>query len=143
MELEKRMIVAVPVPSVPYDYWDEQELTGKGILSMRHAGYLAGLGVMGRNSLLYHYEYGNLIKLGALLVNTEIEPDPVQTFTFCSDSCNLCVDSCPVNAISNSSVNQKKCRPNSEKKNKRGVEITVCHTCRSVCPYRAGIKKGE
>ena len=46
-ELEQEGLVAIPIPSSgPYDYWDIEQHQGRGILSLKHAGVLAGLGVL-------------------------------------------------------------------------------------------------
>jgi epoxyqueuosine reductase len=133
-------IIAVPIPSTPYDYWDEETMTGKGLLSLKHAGYLAGLGVIGRNTLLCNKEYGNMIKLGALITNIELEPDSIMDHDFCSDKCNLCIDGCPSGALGKNSVIQKNCRLYSETTTSKGAPITVCYNCRKVCPNRNGWK---
>jgi len=131
---------AVLIPSFPYDYWDEENLEGKGILSLKHLGYYAGLGLIGRNTLLCNEKYGNLIKLGAILTDAELEADEVQSGELCAENCQLCIDSCPVEAIGDSRVSQKKCRPNSEIKNGRGAEIYICNVCRAICPNRNGFR---
>jgi epoxyqueuosine reductase len=138
--LEKQHIRAVPVPSEPYNYWDSETMTGKGLLSLKHAAYLAGLGSIGRNSLLCTPEYGNLVKLGALLVDMPFESDPMLERTMCSDKCNLCASACPVGAIHNGQVDQKKCRMHSEGSTPKGVPITICYHCRKACPNRNGWK---
>ena len=127
-------VMALPVPSEPYDYWDTDTMTGKGLLSLRHAGYLAGLGVMGKNTLLTSPQYGNRIILGAALFNVELEGDAVLDEQLCHDGCALCLENCPVQAIDGGSVNQKRCRQNSIGKTKKGDSIYLCNTCRSVCP---------
>jgi len=137
--LEKRKITAIPVPSEPYEFWDKETSTGKGILSLKHAGYLAGLGVIGRNTLLVNKQYGNLIRLGAIITNAELEGDLLQDFEFCNDSCNRCIKGCPGGAIENTAVSQLKCRPNSTYTNEKGYALYTCNNCRKVCPYRAGI----
>jgi epoxyqueuosine reductase len=136
VEIEKHNGKGVLVPSVPYDYWDEEQLEGKGILSLKHIGHHAGLGYIGHNSLLCNPYYGNLIKLGALLTDIELEADKILEGDMDCENCNLCVESCPVSAIEDGHVSQKKCRPYSETNNKRGVEIYSCHTCRQICPNR-------
>jgi epoxyqueuosine reductase len=138
--LEDKGITAIPVPSEPYEYWDEKEQTGKGILSLKHAAQLCGLGVIGKSTLLINRKFGNLIRLGVILTDAELEGDMLEDFVFCKDSCNLCIKSCPVNAIEGTSVIQKKCRPNSSITNKKGYSLYTCNTCRKVCPYRAGLK---
>ncbi|MBN1925512.1 MAG: epoxyqueuosine reductase [Prolixibacteraceae bacterium] len=141
VKLENFKIRAIPIPSEPYEYWDEASMTGKGMLSLKHAGYLAGLGVIGRNQLLNNPNFGNLIKLGAVLTNAVLEPDPILSHNFCADTCNLCIDNCPSGALNKESVQQKNCREYSEGSTKKGVPITICNKCRSICPYRSGWKK--
>lgn len=141
LQLErKETLIAVPVPSEPYEYWDENEKQGKGILSLKHAGHLAGLGSLGKNSLLTNPEHGNRLILGAVLLDIELEGDQVVDHQFCNDNCQLCIDSCPVGAIDGLSVNQKLCRGNSGLVTKKGYFLYVCNECRKVCPNGTGIK---
>ncbi|AAM06133.1 predicted protein [Methanosarcina acetivorans C2A] len=60
---------------------------------MRNSGYLAGLGVLGKNTLLINDKYGNMIQIGAILVDVELEPDPIATYQSCLPDCSLCLDS--------------------------------------------------
>lgn len=138
VKLEKYKIRSVPIPSEPYEYWDKETMTGKGLLSLKHAGYLAGLGVIGRNGLLCNSDFGNLIKIGAVLTNADLDSDPIIKYDFCSDDCNLCIDSCPSGALSKEDVLQKNCRMYSESHNKKGIPVTVCYNCRSICPNSSG-----
>jgi epoxyqueuosine reductase len=140
LALEDKGIIAMPIPTEPYEYWDAASMTGKGILSLKHAGYLSGLGVIGRNTLLVNQKFGNLIRLGAIVCNAPLESDPIANFEFCSDSCNLCVDNCPTRAINGCSVTQSKCRPNSNYTNEKGYSLYVCNNCRKVCPFRSGFE---
>ena len=126
--LEDRGITAVPVYTEPYSFWDKDTQTGKGDLSLKHAGYLAGLGVFGRNHLLYNYKYGNLIKLGAVLINIAAEPDEIQTFTFCRDTCMLCLKNCPSEAITGVKKERHVIDPE---------RCIKCGACISVCKFNA------
>jgi epoxyqueuosine reductase QueG len=129
---------AVPIPSDgPSDFWDEQTLTAKGIISMRHTALLCGLGTLGKNSLLLNPEYGNMLMLGAFLTDLELESDPLCE-DICIPGCSKCIDACPVHAISDRSVNQTLCRPNTYQRSKRGFGTTECNRCRVVCPIRFG-----
>jgi epoxyqueuosine reductase QueG len=143
VRLESLGFVAVPVPSEPYQYWDAETMTGKGLLSLRHAGQLAGLGVIGKNTLLCNEQYGNLIRLGAVLVNASLDQDAIACDDVCPESCNLCIRSCPSGALGGSSVDQKKCRKHSEGATDKGAEITVCNACRSVCPNLHGWRRAR
>jgi epoxyqueuosine reductase QueG len=136
--LEDLGIETIPIPSDdPSEYWEAENQYAKGILSLRHAGYLAGLGVLGKNTLLTNEKYGNMIQIGAVLVNIELESDPLVTKTICSE-CNLCIDYCPQNALDGVTVNQKLCRPLSNFINERGFVLKKCHLCRSLCPVVLG-----
>jgi len=139
-QLEKENIMAIPVPSVPYDYWDAENRTGKGILSLKHAGYLAGLGVFGKNTLLYNSRFGNMITLGAVLIDRKMKSDPIAEYKFCTDKCLLCIKKCPQKALNGVTVNQKLCREYSEVHNSRGFFIYTCSLCRTVCPKKNGLK---
>jgi epoxyqueuosine reductase len=136
--LENQGINAIPVPSEPYEYWDKETMTGKGILSLKHAGQLAGIGVFGKNTLLYTPRYGCMVKLGALLVSNELEPDPVMEYDMGCDNCGQCVAECPSGAIMDNTVLQKPCRQQAHFKNEKGYELMVCNTCRKVCPNYKG-----
>lgn len=139
--LEDHGISALPIPSEPYEYWDKEAMTGKGLLSLKHAAYLAGLGSIGKNSLLCHPDYGNLLKLGAVITDCNLIPDPIIDYDFCSDNCNLCIENCPSGALGGDTVLQKNCRTESEGSTPKGDSIYVCNTCRKICPNRNGWTK--
>ena len=127
-------VIAVPVPGDPYEYWDEEKREGRGILSLRHAGYMAGLGVLGKNTLLINATFGNRIVLGAALLNIEIEPDDMADYNFCSADCQVCIKNCPTGALDGKTINQKLCRPVSQGHTKKGDYLYLCNNCRKLCP---------
>jgi epoxyqueuosine reductase len=131
-------VIAVPVPSEPYECWDEQKHEGRGILSLRHAGYMAGLGVLGRNTLLVNSTFGNRIVLGAILLNVAIEPDDLAEYDFCPDDCQICIENCPAGALNGKTVNQKLCRAVSQGHTKKGDYLYLCNNCRKLCPNGKG-----
>lgn len=140
--LEDLGIEAVPIPSDdPSEYWEAKNQYARGILSMRHAGYLAGLGVMGKNTLLVNEKYGNMIQIGAVLVDIKLESDPLAAYTVCKPKCNLCINKCPQKALNGEIVNQKQCRVLSNFVNERGYVLKKCHLCRSICPNVLGLNK--
>ncbi len=132
--------VGIPIPSSPYTYYDEAKKEGRGTLSFRHAGYLAGLGFLGKNTLLVNKKYGNMITLGAVITNLELESDSIVDYNYCRESCLLCLKNCPSKALDGTTVNQKLCRENSEFINKKGDVFYSCGRCRTVCPYKTGYK---
>lgn len=137
--LQKHGKHGIPIPAdIPYLYWDEENKHGRGILSMRHSAYLAGLGFLGKNTLLINEDLGNMAYIGALLTNAKLEPDPMVIDFHCSPKCRICLDSCPQNALNGVTVNQKLCRQYSFYKNERGFDIYDCNACRKSCILRTG-----
>jgi epoxyqueuosine reductase QueG len=141
LRLQDLGIAAVPIPSEPYEYWDVKKKEGRGILSLKHAGYLAGLGIMGKNTLLTNNKLGNRITLGALLLNVSVEGDSIADYRVCKEDCNACITSCPVKALDGKSVVQKLCRQKSQLTTPKGYSLYVCNTCRTVCPSGEGSKR--
>ncbi len=134
-------IGCVPIPSDdPYEHWEPERLYGRAILSLRHAGYLAGLGVLGKNTLLINELYGNMIQLGAVLVNVDLDEDPIADYEGCLTDCKICLDSCPQEALDGVTVNQKLCRQHSIYKTEKGYTLKRCNLCRKKCPNALRIK---
>lgn len=140
IEIESFGGLAVSLPSdSPYDYWDSINMEGKGLLSMRHAAVLAGMGSMGKNNLVINEKYGNMINIGALLTNLDLQSDP-STKDLCIIGCQLCIDSCPQKALNGLTVNQKLCRKFTYSNNERGFGVCNCNKCRVICPRVFGEK---
>ena len=131
---------AVPLPSdSPCDYWVPEQMEARGLISMKHAAVAAGLGTLGKSTLLLNREYGNMLTLGAVLSNLDLPSDPPAE-SICISRCNLCINNCPVQALDGKSANQKKCRTNTYGTNTRGFDTVNCNKCRTVCPRAFGIK---
>ncbi len=127
--------VVVPMPcDAPYEYWDKDNMEGRGLLSMKNIAVLAGLGSIGKSSLFLTKQYGNMVTLGAMLTDLEISSDEISK-NICIDKCHKCIDVCPVKAINNDgTVNQKRCRENAYGKTARGFDTVDCNKCRVSCP---------
>ena len=83
-----------------------------GPLSLRHAAEAAGLGKMGLNRLFIDSELGARVRLGGVVTDAELEPDPTATDSLCDD-CMECVEACPVSAIgADGNVDVVKCMRN-------------------------------
>jgi epoxyqueuosine reductase QueG len=112
--IEKYGGSAIPIPSdKPYSDWNPKNHHGMDELSHKHAAQAAGIGRMGKNSLLITLEYGNRVQLVSVITNLDLEHDLSIDDDICPEDCTLCIDACPVHAISdNQEVNQKLCRSN-------------------------------
>lgn len=132
---------AVPLPSDgPYEYWDTDKLEGRGLISMKHAAVLAGLGTLGKSTLLLNEKHGNLLTLGAVLTELDLASDPLAE-SICIEACNICIKNCPSQALDGHRTNQAKCRLNTYGTNARGFNTVNCNKCRVVCPMRFGKNK--
>ncbi|MGE5405981.1 MAG: epoxyqueuosine reductase [Candidatus Saccharibacteria bacterium] len=133
--IEELGFKAYPVPTDdPYTSWDEETLHGRGDLSHRHAAVAAGLGVMGKNTLLITPQYGNRVYLTSIITNLDIEADPLLELNLCPEDCRICLDACPAGALDGQTVVQKLCRPQMSTKLPRGFSVYGCWECRRVCP---------
>lgn len=131
---------AVPLPcDCPYEYWDADKTEGRGLISMKHAAVNAGLGTLGKSTLLLNPDYGNMLTIGAILTDLELESDPLDE-SICIEDCTICITHCPVSALDGIRANQKACRKNTFGETARGFSTVDCNTCRTVCPMRFGIK---
>ena len=140
-DLDKLGLKNVLIPTDdPYLYWDQEKQEGRAILSLRHVGYFAGLGKLGRNNLLINKDYGNMIQIGALLTSERFDPDPLADYEACPPNCRICLDSCPQKALTGVTVIQKECRVLSNFKTEKGFTIKKCFECRKRCPRALGIK---
>jgi epoxyqueuosine reductase QueG len=138
--LEKAGGRAVPVPAdEPYSHWEADRQYGRGDLSHKHAAQAAGLGRLGRNSLLITPQYGNRVHLVSVVTDVVLPFNPVLAWEPCLRGCRLCNKACPVGAIGeNQDINQALCRPNVMERLPRGTVIESCRICRKVCPAGMG-----
>lgn len=134
MELEKRGILAVPVPTNDSRY-DDTTGRFRSIVSQKHAAQAAGLGTIGRHSLLITPELGSMVWLGCVLTEGEWEPDEMKR-PIC-DGCGLCVSVCPINALESQEMHQQACWDHAFG-DKDGTWQIHCHRCRDIYPYNFG-----
>jgi epoxyqueuosine reductase len=130
---------AVPVPAdEPYRHWVPERSYGRGDLSHKHAAQAAGLGRLGKNSLLITPEFGNMVHLTSVVTDAELEPDPVSDWEPCPKGCERCIRACPAGAIEEGTrVNQAACRPVVMQRLPKGYVVEGCWACRKACPKAA------
>lgn len=136
IEMEKHGVLCVPIPTNE-SLWDNSTQRWRSVVSQKHAAQAAGLGTIGRHSLLITPEFGSMIWLGTILCEAELEPDDMKP-SVCTN-CNLCVETCPVNALENPEIKQQMCWDHAfgDDAEKQIWQIS-CHKCRDICPYNLG-----
>lgn len=85
---------SLPLPAVAPS--DQRFLTA--LLSYKHVAELAGLGTLGRHSLLVTPEFGPRVRLACLLTEASLDPSPMIESDHCSN-CDACIQACPAGAI--------------------------------------------
>jgi epoxyqueuosine reductase QueG len=68
------------------------------VFSYRHAAELAGLGTLGRHTLLITPEYGPRVRLACVLTEAPLDDSPLMNEDYCTD-CEVCIRECPVHAL--------------------------------------------
>lgn len=110
-----------------------------GYISLKHAAELAGLGIIGKNYLLWAPQHGNLLWLSAVLTDAQLAPD-ARTGTALCDGCSLCVDACPVGALDDlTRFGRRGCSRFFTMEDRKFV--IKCHACRAVCPHGLGMQR--
>ena len=72
--------------------------THVGLYSHKKSAVLAGLGGIGKSTLFLHRFYGPRVRLGTLFTDCPLTVSEQVPHSVCKD-CDLCVKSCPSNAI--------------------------------------------
>jgi epoxyqueuosine reductase len=121
-----------------------------GPLLERSYAAKAGLGFLGRNSMLITQEFGSWVLLGAILTTLELEPDePYQSRHGDCGSCQRCITHCPTKAIiANGVVDARRCISyltiekrseidsiEPELQSQMGEWVFGCDVCQDVCPF--------
>lgn len=80
----------------------------KGLLSLKHAAAMGGMGELGENTLLITERFGNRLCLTAILVEKEYPPSKRENTASCMH-CRKCIVACPAGAISSEGVDSLRC----------------------------------
>ena len=113
----------------------------RGQLSLKHAAVLAGLGRLGKNTLLINDRLGNMLWLNAVLTSVPLEPSAPASYDGCVEGCRLCLDACAVKALGGGAMRQSACLEYAFKR-ENGAQKILCRACREICPRRFGIRSG-
>lgn len=118
-----------------------------GPLSERAFAARAGIGWVGKHSLIIHKEQGSWFWLGEVITRAELDHDEPAT-DHCG-SCRRCLDACPTGAILEEirAVDARKCLSYwniehrgeipSELRRPMGDWLVGCDVCQEVCPWNA------
>ncbi len=103
-----------------------------GFFSFKGAAQAAGVGSIGKNSLILTPQYGPRVRFVALITDMPIQADNPSPDSNPCGSCTICLDACPVQALDFDEKNQQpivqvaKCQAY--------MDFCQCAYCQAVCP---------
>jgi epoxyqueuosine reductase len=115
------------------------------LLEREHAAR-AGLGLIGKHTLLIEPGVGSWMLLGAIVTTASIDPTPpaFDRSDPCG-SCTRCIDVCPTSAITPFAVDGSRCIAYTSIENRGSIDETIaeatgswlfgCDLCQEVCPH--------
>lgn len=111
----------------------------------------AGVGFIGKNTLLINPNLGSNLFLGEIFTDLEIEAD--QPLDLSCGSCRLCLESCQVGALKEANLlaaedctaylTQKKGMLSESEIEKIGHHIWGCDDCKDICPHNQKTEAAE
>ena len=109
---------------------------------------LAGLGWIGKNTLLIHPKLGSYLFIATILLDREtgLGPNPIPNYC---GNCSACLEGCPTRAfVEAGTLDSRKCisyltlekrgdwkAVSAESRDKMGTWVAGCDLCQEVCPY--------
>jgi epoxyqueuosine reductase len=122
-------------------------------LAERDFARLAGMGWIGKNTMLIDRTLGSFTVLGALLVDVDLRPDVPFQADHCG-TCTRCLDACPTSAFDAPGVlDARKCISYWTIEHKGAVDEQIaeridgwafgCDVCQDVCPWNRKAPPGR
>lgn len=137
--IQQQGYTVLPIPASKQV--DEDRMLGA--FSHKMSAGLAGLGWIGKSSLLITPEHGPRVRWATILTDAPLKPTEELMKNRCGD-CTACVEICPVKAITGKPFvedepreirfDAKKCEEYLEKM-KSERQLDVCGMCLYVCPH--------
>ncbi len=137
-QIQERGYSALPIPASQIVDWEGQ----KGHLSHKLVAKFAGLGWIGRSSLLVNPQYGARVRYATILTDMPLRLD--SPLARGCGACRVCLSLCPAGAIREDGYDMPLCVEKlKEFSSRRGIGVLICGMCVQACPLleRKGTKE--
>jgi epoxyqueuosine reductase len=124
---------SLPLPAVGCPT-DQRFMTA--LFSYKHAGELAGLGKIGRHSLLITPEFGPRVRLACVLTEAPLESSHLAQKDYCAH-CDVCIRECPAQALAVPEGDEAYSMDKFACRTYRQAGLT-CSVCMKVCDEALG-----
>jgi epoxyqueuosine reductase len=116
------------------------------LLEREHA-HRAGIGWVGKHTLLIHPQRGSWMLLGGIVTTLAIEHDDARPMPDHCGTCTRCIDACPTDCITPYAVDASRCVGYLTIEHRGAIDATLheamgdwiagCDICQEVCPYNS------
>lgn len=131
--IQKKGYNALPFPASQITDWENV----KGEISHKKVAEFAGIGWIGKSSLVVTKEFGARIRLVTIL--TDIPLQPGGKIEGNCGGCRMCEEACPASAITSQGFLPYVCLEKLKEFKKRGIGQYICGICQKACAPKQNI----
>lgn len=112
----------------------------------RYYAYICGNGYYGKNNMIINEKFGSKVFYATLITNLNLNVKTIIKNNECND-CDICIKSCPTNALGDFGINAYKCLSHLTQSNSivepkiLNHRIYGCDVCNNVCPKNRMVSK--
>ncbi len=130
---------------------DHKAYVDTGPVLERALAQKAGIGFVGKNTLVITKEFGSWVFLSEIITTLNLRPDPLLPPYGSCGSCRKCIDACPTGALKEYRMDARKCLSYHTIENRGEIPAEIaekmegnlfgCDICQTVCPHNCRAQK--
>ncbi|MBI4064684.1 MAG: tRNA epoxyqueuosine(34) reductase QueG [Elusimicrobia bacterium] len=143
--IQKKLKKAIKEIQIIEPGFEAQPFVDSSPVLERPYAQMAGLGWIGKNTMLINKRKGSRFFLAGMAVNVELQPDQPDPMNHCG-TCTRCLDACPTRCLTPHQMDASRCIAyltiekrtipiEPELSQKMGNWVFGCDICQDVCPF--------